>query len=103
LAANLGLFILKQGWYLIIHDELKDHEKKIAFIGQSNCTLIDFFYLDESIWWNNYYKPLDDRIKKIMYKDLKDSFRSDVSEIDFFKINPEVFRSVYYIIRTNFQ
>lgn len=89
---------LKPGGYFIIHDEVKDHEKKMSFIAQQNCTLNESLYLDESIWWNNYYSPLDIHIKKVSNSELLACFKSDISEIEYYKTVPEVFRSVYYVV-----
>jgi cyclopropane fatty-acyl-phospholipid synthase-like methyltransferase len=91
--------LLIPGGYFIIHDEFKDHEKKTGLITQQNCTIIDLFYLDESIWWNNYYNALDTHIKRISNSELRACFKSDISEIEYFKTNPEAFRSVYYIVK----
>jgi len=89
---------LKPGGYFIIHDEVKDHEKKMSFITQQNCTLNESLYLDDNIWWNNYYSPLDIDIKKVSNSELLACFKGDISEIEYYKIDPTQFRSVYYLV-----
>lgn len=89
---------LKPGGYFIIHDEFKDHEGKIGFISRQNCTLFDSLYLDETIWWNHYYSSLNTQIKSIVNPELLSCFKGDISEIEYFETNPDVFRSIYYVI-----
>ncbi|MBS4057944.1 MAG: methyltransferase domain-containing protein [Bacteroidales bacterium] len=93
-----ALEFLKPGGYFIIHDELKDHESKIDFMAHQNCTLSGSFYVDETIWWNNYYSPLDSHIKSISDQGFKACFASDSAEIAYFETDQKVFRSIYYII-----
>lgn len=93
-----ALEFLKPGGYFIIHDEFKDHESQVDFIAHQNCKLIDSLYLDETIWWNSYYYPLDIHIKRISNQEFKTYFERDGSEIDYFKTDQKVFRSIYYII-----
>jgi cyclopropane fatty-acyl-phospholipid synthase-like methyltransferase len=93
-----ALEFLKPGGYFIIHDEYKDHKSKVDFIAQQNCTFIDSLYLDETIWWNSYYYPLDIHIKAISNPEFKACFERDSSEIDYFETDPKAFKSIYYIV-----
>jgi cyclopropane fatty-acyl-phospholipid synthase-like methyltransferase len=93
--------LLKQNGYLVIHDEYKDHQKKLEFIGENNCTVINSLILDEKIWWNDYYKQLENEINNVSSLELKKIFKSDIEEIKYYKIDPSLFKSIYYIIRKN--
>jgi ubiquinone/menaquinone biosynthesis C-methylase UbiE len=93
------LEFLKINGYLIIHDEYKNHENKIKFIQNNNCQIINTIYLDEKVWWIDYYRQLESEISKIKNKHILDNFISDIIEIENYKINPSSFRSIYYIIK----
>ena len=90
--------ILKRKRYFIIHDEFKDHNKKCDFIQNKNCRIVDSIYLDENIWWNDYYKKLETEINRIDNYQIKNFFKSDIKEIEYYKEDPSPFRSIYYII-----
>lgn len=90
--------LLKRKRYLIIHDEFKDHDKKCDFIRDNNCRIIDSQYLDENIWWNDYYKMLETEINTPDNYQIHSLFESDIKEIEYYKEDPSPFRSIYYII-----
>jgi cyclopropane fatty-acyl-phospholipid synthase-like methyltransferase len=89
--------ILKRNRYFIIHDEFKNHEKKCNFIKENNCKIIDTLYLDENIWWNYYYRQLESKISAIESHRTRNLFKSDLKEIEGYKMDPSPFRSMYYI------
>ena len=91
--------LLKRNGYLIIHDEFKDHEKKLEFIQNNNCMIVDSYYLDENIWWNDYYKMLENEITNEDNSKILNLFKSDIKEIEYYKSDPSPFRSIYYIIK----
>lgn len=95
----LVIRLLKHDGYLIIHDEFKDHEKKLEFISKNNCSVIDSFYLDENIWWNDYYKKLESEINKRADSDILKLFESDIKEVEYCKSDPSPFRSIYYTVK----
>lgn len=95
---------LKPGGYLVIHDEIKDINKKLQQISDCGYELLEHFLLSEDIWWNEYYEPLEKHINdlRIKYADEnKDvqKLEKEEQEIDMFKKNPELFKSVFYILR----
>jgi len=92
---------VKQGGYLIVHDEFKNHKNKTDFIRRQNCTLIESLYLNEHVWWNDYYKCLDKKIEEITNSELRSYFKGDLLEIENYKTDSIQFRSVYYIILKN--
>jgi cyclopropane fatty-acyl-phospholipid synthase-like methyltransferase len=91
--------LLKPGGYFVIHDEYKDHDKKNVFIAQHHCILINSWYLDETIWWNEYYHGLNNRINEIKDTELSGLFKGDISEIEYYKTDPTQFRSIYYLVQ----
>ena len=90
--------ILRKNGYLIIHDEFRDHDKKCDFIRSNDCRIVDTFFLDENVWWNDYYRQLESDIKAIENDQLRELFSVDLEEIEYYKINPVSFRSVYYVV-----
>jgi cyclopropane fatty-acyl-phospholipid synthase-like methyltransferase len=93
--------MLKNNGYFIIHDEYKDHEEKSDFISKNSCKLIDTLFLDENVWWNDYYKQLETELNSVRIRQTRDLFKSELKEIEFYKLNPTAFRSIYYVVRKN--
>lgn len=91
--------MLRKGGFFIIHDEFKDREAKCDFINGNHCTLAGTLSLDESVWWNDYYKQLENIINSLISNKIKDLFKPDIQEIEYYKIDPSSFRSIYYIIK----
>lgn len=91
--------ILKKWGFFIIHDEYGDHEKKAGFIQKNNCQIMETLYLDETVWWNDYYRQLESEIYNTKNAGIRDLFKSDIKEIESYKTDPSLFRSMYYILR----
>jgi SAM-dependent methyltransferase len=91
--------LVKRNGYLIIHDEFRDHDKKLEFIRNNGCSLLDSIYVDEKIWWNDYYRKLETEISRQGNTDMLMFFESDIKEIEYYKTDPSPFKSIYYIIR----
>ena len=91
--------MLKRGGYFVIHDEYKDHEKKCDFIRKNHCDLVGTVFLDKSVWWNDYYKQLEEGIESLDVIQKKDLFKAELNEIELYKKDPSSFRSIYYVVR----
>jgi len=90
--------LLKKNRFFIIHDEYRNHNKKIKFIEKNKCKILDSFILDEQIWWNDYYKCLEKEIFSNSNKNFLKLFKSDVHEIELFKKDSSQYNSVYFVI-----
>lgn len=90
--------MIKRGGYFVIHDEYKDHEMKCDFIRKNHCELAGTVFLDENVWWNDYYSQLEAVINSGEIKQSNELFRSDLKEIEYYNIDPTPFRSIYYIV-----
>jgi hypothetical protein len=90
---------LKNNGCFIVHDELKNHEEKLKIIGKHSFSLIYYSELNENIWWNDYYKCLENKIKSCKDKALRELFKIDLTEIEMFRKDPSPFKSVYYILQ----
>lgn len=101
-----------QNWYellkingnLVIHDDLGGMENKLKSIPKCGYELIKYIKLPDNAWWIDYYEPLEKRIKELGDKYQKHpTFLKTVkrfqNEIDNYKANPELFRSIFYILK----
>ncbi len=86
---------LKDIGYLIIHDEFKSDREKRAIFKKYNLELLNSFVLDENVWWDDYYHCLE----KSIIKENKGLFEREINEIIEFKKNPEIFRSIFYVLK----
>jgi cyclopropane fatty-acyl-phospholipid synthase-like methyltransferase len=91
--------LLRKDGYFIIHDEFRDHESKCDFINTNRCRLIDSLFLNENTWWNNYYKQLETGINAIKIKQARVLFKTELKEIERYKLDPTPFKSAYYIVK----
>lgn len=89
---------IKRGGYFIIHDEYKDNDSKIALIHKNNCKIVNSLLLDETIWWKDFYSLLVLEINKPGNAHLKSLFFNEINEIDQYKKNPSLFKSIYYVV-----
>lgn len=93
--------LLKKGGFFVIHDEYKDHEFKLGYFSKHHFTLLHHFTLDEMVWWEDYCKCLDEKIKALSTSDNEDMLAGLRAELDMYFKHPELFRSVYYILQKN--
>ncbi len=89
---------IKQKGYFIIHDEYKDNDKKIALIEKNKCKIVSSLLLDETIWWTDFYGQLEIEINKPGNAHLRGLFMNEINEIDQYKKNPCLFKSIYYVV-----
>ena len=94
-------FLNKSG-FIVIHDEFKDHDKKLSLIYKNGFDLLDCFMISSDVWGNEYYKPFENHIKKLFVRYKNDSeankmLAKEQNEIDTFKKNPENNNSIFYI------
>jgi len=78
---------LKSDGFLVIHDDGKDKDKKLELVKKHGYRLIDEFELSHQVWWDEYYEPLKQLIKKFHDKHLDDGeliteLNKDQMEID---------------------
>lgn len=89
---------IKIGGYFIIHDEYKDNDSKIALIHKNNCKIVNSLLLDETIWWRDFYGQLEIEINNMENAHLRSLFINEIKEIEQFKKNPSLFKSIYYVV-----
>jgi len=95
---------LKQNGFLIIHDEKVGFDKKLQQISSSGYDLLGYFTLNEDVWRDEYFAPLEKMIYEIQLQQLNDlkvveTLHTFKKELDIFKMNPQSCASVYFIMR----
>ena len=94
---------LKNGGYMVIHDEAGDEKKKKGMIQQAGYSLIGHFTIVEEEWRKRYFHPLQVAIEKAE-KESPDRGTREVmdiivDEISRFKSSPERSRSAFFIMK----
>lgn len=101
--SSFSIFLKPKGYFLI-HDEIKNREKKLKIFEKYHYKLVYSFILDEKIWWDQYVSCLEKRIKSFE-KDIENDAKSNTlfqqlkSEIKMYKQDPMSFRSIYYVLK----
>lgn len=95
---------LKPNGFLVVHDETGSVDEKLKLIPSCGCVLIDYFILDQDLWWNEYCVPLQkliDEMRPQCYSDPDALTLLDQNqkEIDMFKVYPERYHSTCFIMR----
>jgi ubiquinone/menaquinone biosynthesis C-methylase UbiE len=96
--------LLKPKGFLVIHDEIKHFFEKRHKVASCGYKLIEHFSLPEEAWWEEYYIPLEIRIKELYKKYSNDPDALEVlnihqTEIDMVKFSPKSFQSVFCIMQ----
>ncbi len=96
--------LLKPKGFLVIHDEIKHFFEKRHIIASCGYKLIEHFSLPEEAWWEEYYSPLEIKIKELYKKYSNDPDALEVlnihqNEIDMVKFSPKSFQSVFCIMQ----
>lgn len=95
---------IKPGGFLVVHDELKNYHKKMSQISNLNYTLLHHIIISEQVWLNEYFKPLEKRIKKLQTEYINNHgviklLAEEAYEIEKFKQTPKDFASIFYIMQ----
>ncbi len=96
--------ILKPKGFMVIHDETKHFFKKRDKVASCGYKMIEHFSLPEEAWWEEYYSPLEIRVKELYKKYSNDPSALEVlnlhqTEIDLVKASPNSFQSVFCIMQ----
>jgi len=96
--------LLKPKGFLVIHDEIKHFFEKRHIVASCGYKLIEHFPLPEEAWWEEYYCPLEIRIKELYKKYSNDPDALEVlnihqNEVDMVKASPKSFQSVFCIMQ----
>lgn len=95
---------LKPNGFLVVHDEKGDINEKMEEISNCGYELLDYFELDEDMWWVEYFAPLEELIFETRPKCTDNSkvlkeLHNSQGEIDMFKKNPKRNSSAFFIMK----
>lgn len=96
--------LLKPNGFLVVHDEIKNINKKLKQVSHCGYNQLAYFTLTRDIWWNKYYAPLEKRIQELRRIHVDDSeilvsLDKDQREIDMFKKKPRMYESAFIIMQ----
>jgi len=96
--------LLKADGFLVVHDEEGNLEEKMNQVSIQGYDLLRSFILDEKIWWDEYFTPLEKKIREIRAKQPADPkllalVDVDERELERVKCNPKRTRSVYFVMK----
>lgn len=94
---------IKPGGFLVIGDQMGDLTEKLAQVSACGYELLGYLTLDEGIWWNEYYTPLEKLISEVRKARAGDPkalavLDTEQQEIDMFKRNTRRYRSVFFAL-----
>ena len=95
---------LKPKGFLVVHDETGNLQEKLKLIASCGFDLVDYFILDQDVWWNEYCVPLQKLIDEVRPRCAGDPevlalIDRNQREIDMFKVTPQSYHSTYFIMR----
>jgi len=96
--------LLKPSGFLVVHDEIKHFFEKRNKVISCGYKMIEHFSLPEEAWWEEYYSPLEIKIKELYKKYGNDADAIGVlnihqTEVDIVKASPKSFQSVFCIMQ----
>jgi ubiquinone/menaquinone biosynthesis C-methylase UbiE len=95
--------ILKKGGFLVLNEAIKGIKDYIDQLSSFGFTLYDWFKLPDNAWWDEFYKLLESRIKKLSEMNLNKNLRNKMSrykrDIEMVKSNPKNFNTAFYILQ----
>lgn len=98
--------LLKPDGFLVIHDERGNIEEKLDHVSACGYELLGYFTLNEDIWWDEYYSPLENLVHETRTEnadnpEVAGAIHKVRWELDMFKKNPELNTSVFFVMKKN--
>jgi len=96
--------LISPGGFMMVHDEKGDIEQKLRQIAICGYELIGYFILDEDIWRNEYFVPLEKLVSETRTKyaddrEVHEALNQAQYELDFFRKYPERNISVCFVMK----
>jgi ubiquinone/menaquinone biosynthesis C-methylase UbiE len=96
--------LLKPKGFLVVHDEITHFFERRNRVDDCGYKFIEHFSLPENAWWEEYYRPLESRLQKLLKKYANDQDALKVlkvhqNEVDIVKASPKSFQSVFCIMQ----
>ncbi|MBN2353066.1 MAG: class I SAM-dependent methyltransferase [Spirochaetales bacterium] len=95
---------LKPGGFLAIHDEIRDHERKLSALPGLGFEIVSHFVVPVDDWLTLYFRPLGTRLRELAdtyarRPDMLDALKEEGAELEAFETHPEEFASVFYVLK----
>jgi SAM-dependent methyltransferase len=87
----------KEGGFVVFHDEVGDYLHKISTVQATGYVLLGFFLLSQSVWWDEYYKPLDANLASADSASPPHSLHAIKKELEEYTMNPSRFQSAFFV------
>jgi len=96
----LGRF-LKADSFLVIHDDARGYTEKLTIAEKSRFLVFGFFLISKEVWWDEYYKHLDQNLPSAtrVSPDTIYSLEALEDEILKFKQAYQEYASVFFILK----
>lgn len=96
--------LLAPGGYLVVHDELRDVQRKLALSETCAYTVLAHFDLSPETWWREYFEPMKRRLAELHIAELHQSeiaeeVRLAEREIEAFDSQDGRFGSFFLVLR----
>jgi len=87
-----------------VYPEINTIEENIRIIEKCGYKLLGHFSLQEDAWWEFYYNPLEERLKKLTkkYKNNQKALEmiyKEKEEIEFYRKYNQWYGSVFYVMQ----
>ena len=94
---------LEEFWK-IEYSDMKNIDQNLRIISKQGYNIVDFFTLPKSSWWENYYSPLEKRIKFLENahrgnKEWEEVLSSNKKEIEMYRKYSDYYGYVFYIMK----
>jgi len=95
---------LRISGFLAVHDETGNLDEKLEQIKSCGYDLIDYFMLDQDVWWTEYCVPLQKLINETRPRCAGEPkalvlLDENQKEIDMFSVHPELYHSTFFVMR----
>jgi len=95
--------LLKKEGFLVLNEAIKGIKDYITQLSSFGFRLYDWFKLPNNAWWDEFYKPLESRIKELSEMNLNKNLKNKISrykkEINLVKTDPKNFNTAFYILQ----
>jgi len=90
--------------YLVLHDNVDNVNAKRQWIDDGGYMLIDHFIIAKDVWWDVYYRPLQEKIDMLKTvsdndNDVRTTVQTLQHEIDQFHSDPAYDGSAFFIVQ----
>jgi ubiquinone/menaquinone biosynthesis C-methylase UbiE len=96
--------LIRPGGFMVVHDEMGNVKEKLEQIASCGYELLGYFVLDEEIWRNEYFIPLEKLVNETRKKytgnqGVLEALNQAQYELDFFRKYPEHNISVCFVVK----